>query len=279
MGYLDKHSIEIVNIIHPTYSINRDISGNIIKISCDKKERNESIIQFHIDKINNDIEIENFTKGLEQVIETVNLVVAQWRNMLEVVKSCKSQIDNAVKIVDDVNQLQEIKDFIDWMVSGNFVLLGVKEFDIKKNDKSQYILEEVKDREFGVFCSQYDEMRPSVINSTIPEIEESVKNPYIIEILKSRYRSKIHRIANAERVRVQKISPSGKVVGEYRIIGLFTSSAYNQSMNLIPIVRKRLLKLLKIQALLEVAITTKILLRFWNFTQEMNYFKYVIMIY
>ena len=244
VGYLDKYSIEIINIIHPTYLINRDISGNITKISCDKKDRNESIIQFHIDKINNDIEIENFTKGLEHVIETVNLVVAQWKNMLEVVKSCKSQIDNAVKIVDDVYQLQEIKDFIDWMVSGNFVLLGVKEFDIKKNDKSQHILEEVKDREFGVFCSQYDEMRPSVINSTIPEIEESVKNPYIIEILKSRYRSKIHRIANAERVRIQKISPSGKVIGEYRIIGLFTSSAYNQSMNLIPIVRKKALKVI-----------------------------------
>lgn len=244
VGYLDKHSIEIINIIHPTYDISRDISGKVKNIACDKEKRNESIIQFHIEKINNEIEINNFTKGLEQVIETVNLVVSQWRSMLEVVKSCKLQIDNSAKIISDRDYIQEIKDFIDWMVSGNFVLLGVKEFDIKKNKDSKHILEEVKGQEFGVFCSQYDEMKPSVINSTISEIEDSVKRPYIIEILKSRYRSKIHRVANAERIRIQKISPSGKVIGEYRIIGLFTSSAYNQSIKLIPLVRKKAQKVI-----------------------------------
>ena len=245
VGYLDKNSVEIKNVLHPTYHVVRDEDGSLKSISFENKKCNESVIQLHVDKITSDIEIESFTKGLSQLIKTINLVVDSWKKMVEVVNGSIAQIDNAELFIKNKNHLQEVKDFITWLLQGNFVFLGVKEFDIKKEEDSTYSLQGVKNSEFGVFCSQYDEMRPNVVNSTPKEIADSVANPYVLEIVKSRYRSKIHRIANAERIRIQKIAKDGSVIGEYRIIGLFTSSTYNQSVSLIPLVRRKIEKVIK----------------------------------
>lgn len=243
VGYLDKNSVEIENVIHPTYKITRKEDGSIDKISFSNKERNESFIQLHINKINNEVEIKDFANGLSQLIETINLVVNDWPKMLEMIKGSLINIDNIANFVKNDSYISEIKDFISWVIDGNFVLLGIKEFDIKK-DKDKYVLNGVDNGDLGIFSSPHDEMRPGVINSTPQEIADSVKNPYIIEILKSRYRSKVHRIANAERIRIQKFSNDGKVIGEFRIIGLFTSSAYNQSVTSIPLVRRKVDKVI-----------------------------------
>ena len=53
----------------------------------------------------------------------------------------------------------------------------------------------------------------------------------------------IHRVGNAERIRVQKISDKGEVIGEYRFVGLFTSAAYSQSPSVIPLVKDKISKL------------------------------------
>ncbi len=244
VAYLDKHSIEIKNVLHPTYNAVRKNDGSLQEISYEGKDRNESVIQLHLNKISSQQEIDFLTNGLKQLIETINLVVADWVKMSKAVVESINTLQGAQSIVKK-EKLAEIKDFIDWLVKGNFVLLGVKEFDINKEKDGSYSLKGIKNAESGVFCSQYDEMRPGVINSTPREIEDSVKSPYVLEILKSRYRSKVHRIANAERVRVQKFDGNGNVIGEYRIIGLFTSSAYNQSVTNIPLVRRKVEKVIQ----------------------------------
>ena len=97
----------------------------------------------------------------------------------------------------------------------------------------------------GLGRSQYDDIRPHPFSLSSDEVLHSVKNPYLVEVVKSRYKSLIHRIANVDRIRVQKFDKSGKVIGEYRFVGLFTSSVYYQSANLIPIIRKKISQIIE----------------------------------
>lgn len=244
VAYLDKHGIKVRNIIHPIYSASRDASGKLQEISAAKDGKKESVIQLHIDKTTSESDIEMLQKNISKIIGSVALVVEDWKSMIDLTKKAQQQVDNAKKIVKDAKDLSEIKEFLSWVIDGNFVLLGAKEFDIKEVKKGEYSLEEVKNGGFGIFRSEHSDLRPEVINSSFEEVSDSVLNPYVIEILKSRYRSRIHRVANAERIRIQKISDDGKVVGEFRFIGLFTSSAYHGSINSIPLVRGKVAKVI-----------------------------------
>ncbi len=230
---LDKHGLNVKNIIHPIYSVVRDSKGELSKISEDKNATQESLIQLHVEKIFDQNELKAAQVKIEEIIENVGLVVKDWKQMVGLAEVASNQVKGD----------KEAKEFISWILDGNFIFLGAKEFSIQKVAKETYKLEEVSEG-FGVFRSKQDDFRPLVANNSPEEVCDSVNNPYTVEILKSRYRSRIHRNSNAERIRVQKISAKGEVIGEYRFIGLFTSSAYSCSISQIPLIRKKIAKVI-----------------------------------
>lgn len=244
VSYLDKHGVRIKNIFHPIYSVSRDASGKFQSISAAENSQQESVIQLHIDKTTSTSDIKMLEENIAKILKTVALVVGDWKPMVALAKRAQEQIDNAKNLGKKDKEISEIKEFISWIIDGNFILLGAKEFNIKEDKKNEYSLEEVKNSSCGVFRSQYDELRPDPVNLSCEEIREVIKNPYVIEILKSRYRSRIHRATNAERIRVQKISSDGKIIGEFRFIGLFTSSAYHGDLNSIPMLRGKVAKVI-----------------------------------
>ncbi len=237
---LDRLGIEIKNSMHPIYSPKRDKSGILVEVDCKDCAKDESVIQFHTSKINAAYQ-EKIITAIAQLLETIKIVVKDWRQMVDSVKALEGMISYNKK--SEIEN-SEIKEFISWLVDKNFILLGFKEFNFK-NDKGEYSLEGVDSAALGVFHAKYEEYIPNVVNSSSKEIIDSIKNPYIVEILKSRYKSKIHRNTNAERIRIQKFSKDGEVIGEYRIIGLFTSSAYSQSPSHIPLVKNKIAKVIK----------------------------------
>ena len=240
VAFLDKQGIKINNIIHPVLNVNRDKSGKLIEISNFTGSKLESLIQLHIDKIANQSEINILKEIICKIIETVGLVVEDFDKMKDLVKKSLSQIDNAKKIVKNSKEIDELKEFLNWILAGNFVLLGAKEFDIKSNQENNFSLFEIAGSGSGVFRSTHKDFCPEVVNSSPEEVGDSVHNPFVIEVIKSRYRSKIHRSTNAERIRVQKISPEGKVIGEFRFVGLFTSSVYFSSIFSIPLLKNKI---------------------------------------
>ncbi|MSP33668.1 MAG: NAD-glutamate dehydrogenase [Rickettsiales bacterium] len=233
---IDKFGIEVKNVIHPIYDVTRNKSGVLQSISANKNSKSESLMQFHIAKID-DKNAVALKDSISKLLETIRIVVEDWKQMVIAVKVLQNKIITKKKSAAEIS---EIKNFISWIANGSFILLGFKEFDFVNNK-----LKPVDSSALGVFRVPYEEFRPNVANSSVQEIAEVVKNPYIVEIVKSRYKSQIHRNANAERIRVQKFSSSGEVIGEYRIIGLFTSSAYSQSPSQIPLINGKISKVIE----------------------------------
>ena len=238
--HFEKLNIEIKNILHPVYSVARDKDGELLNLSDSDNLLKESVIQIHLSHISSKNEIKNLENDLTKILETVRIIVDDWKKITTVAEFSKKQLNNA-KIGED---LEEIEGFVDWIINNNFIFFACLEYDIREKN-GEYLLEEVDGSRLGLGRSQYDDIRPHPFSLSSDEICHSVKNPYLVEIVKSRYKSLIHRIANVDRIRVQKFDKSGKVVGEYRFVGLFTSSVYYQSANLIPIIRKKISQIIE----------------------------------
>ncbi len=231
----DKFGIEIKNIIHPIYCPSRNQNGDLQKLlkNHDAKEKQESLIQIHLEKIYNPDELKNIVEQLTRLLTAIQMVVDDFQKMVDLANKAKKSLNK---------NSGEISDFIDWITNGNFIFLGCLDLDIVKKENGE--LEFETKANYGVCRSEFKDFAPRCNNCSAKEISATITNPFLIEVLKSRYKCQIHRIANSERIRIQKFSVDNKVIGEYRFLGLFTSSAYNQSANLIPLVKNKITKVI-----------------------------------
>ena len=73
-----------------------------------------------------------------------------------------------------------------------------------------------------------------------PEIRAVLEEPRALFITKSASRSRVHRRVFMDYVGVKRYDAAGKPVGEFRILGLFTSTAYAAETRPIPYVRRKI---------------------------------------
>ena len=73
-----------------------------------------------------------------------------------------------------------------------------------------------------------------------PEIREFLKEPKLLIVTKSAVRSRVHRRAYMDYVGIKQFDAAGKLAGELRIVGLFTSTAYTQMSSAIPYLRRKI---------------------------------------
>lgn len=242
VALIESLGYDIINIIHPIYYTKRNKNGDLISISNknDENDQADSVIQLQIKGEIDKNEKSIIKKQLESLLNTVSLVVKDWQKILEAVSEVKKEISETVKKEDEA---KEINEFLSWLQDKGFIFLGFQEFSYKKT-KSKYSLNPIDKTALGIFNAKYEEYKPRVANSDHDNIIDFIKKPFTLEILKSSYRSKIHRIVNAERIRIQKFDKNNNAIGEYRIIGLFTSAAYCQRSSSIPIIRNKINKVL-----------------------------------
>lgn len=234
----ENRELSIKNIIHPIISVDRDNNNKVKSIAEFSDQNNESVIQIHCEKIHDIEEIKSIIFEIKKILETCDLVVSDWPEMLSVTNKAKQNLLSYKNKLQNID-IEEFGDFISWIENDNFIFLGLVEYDISQKD-GEYKLNRVADRLWGVLRSDYDKIIPNIYNIDSNSVKDSIDNPYFVEILKSQYISKIHRHSYAERIRIQKFDDNGKVCGEYRLIGLFASSAYYQSCDMIPLIRRKI---------------------------------------
>ena len=73
-----------------------------------------------------------------------------------------------------------------------------------------------------------------------PEIMAFLKEPRPLIIAKANIHARVHRRVYLDYIGVKRFDASGNLIGEQRIIGLFTSTAYTRSAHGIPYLRRKL---------------------------------------
>ena len=78
-----------------------------------------------------------------------------------------------------------------------------------------------------------------LVNIT-PEMVEFLKEPKLIIITKAAVRSRVHRRVHLDYIGIKRFDRDGRLIGERRFCGLFTSTAYTRPARTIPYLRRKL---------------------------------------
>ncbi len=209
--------------MHPLFTVKRDDKGNLL--SFDKDGSKESLVCISIQgKIADNLSKE-IIKTILDTLNKVDTTYNAWAGMLQ-------SIDESIKTVDSLTEvfskeeIDESKEFLEWIKKENFTFLGCVDFDISKKT----ILNVKGD---STIWDDGNEIKHLIY-------EENHDTNKIIEFGKLDKISTVHRSNFIDFVIVKNFDKNKKFSGGRVFIGLYGSNVDYQSVRKIPILREKL---------------------------------------
>jgi glutamate dehydrogenase len=247
MAELSARHAKVRLVVHPIFAVARDAAGHLERVSTEEPategERRESFIHIHLDRIADVATQNTLILGLEQALADVSVAVHDWRPMLARVSDLIADMKANPPPLPESERTESVE-FMEWLVAENFTFLGIREYRVTGHDREPQL---IPDSGLGVLRrADAHELRARAGQEVITAaLHKFYAEPTALLITKASLRSRVHRRVFMDMVSVKRFDANGNVCGEFRIVGLFTSTAYTRSTRSIPYLRKKVDALLK----------------------------------
>jgi glutamate dehydrogenase len=254
---LNRRAITLHNIKSTLLDVARSQDGELVRVQAvaqrkadDASEwQQEAVIFLEVAALVSEAERLETQSAIKEVLVEVAGVVADYQPMLECIREVRQGLDYA----PDQTQAQECQAFLDWLVDSHFTFLGLRTLDLQEPGSSVQLREDPATR-LGVF-------RRTEPDGGLIGAEGFYAGSELISFSKSATRSTVHRRVYPDYVVVKRFSPQGEVVGETRILGLFTYTVYSLSPRTIPLLRQKVERIMARSGLAPVSHDGKNLVR------------------
>lgn len=237
------HAIHLV--VHPQLVVRRDITGKLLEI-CDFGENDprldeiadacvESWMHVEIDRTDDPDEFRAIEVKLNDVLRDVREAVEDWPRMRQRAQDIADELEAADLPVDD-DEVAEASELLRWLADDHFTFLGYKEYLLDEVD-DETVLRSVTASGLGILRA--DQAVSAAFAKLPPEVRVKAREKRLLVLTKANSKATVHRPAYLDYVGVKMFDDNGEVIGERRFLGLLTSSAYNESVMRIPILRRR----------------------------------------
>ncbi|HET7276396.1 MAG TPA: NAD-glutamate dehydrogenase [Longimicrobiaceae bacterium] len=240
--YLSAENIAIQHYIYPVLRVQRDESGRIVEIGEPSGGNLEALIHCEISKIDDPERQRAIQSEIERRLADVVSSTSDFKAMISALHETMDRVrKNAQRFPDRAQELEETDEFLRWLEEDNFVFLGSRTYDIEEVDGERYLRVE-PDSGLGILSQE--EMSTYAGGVRLSEVPEELRRrivggPVLI-VSKTNAESTVHRRARMDYIGIKKLDAEGRVVGERRFLGLFTSKAYAEPADAIPILRRKL---------------------------------------
>ncbi|HET8700082.1 MAG TPA: NAD-glutamate dehydrogenase [Nitrococcus sp.] len=246
MMALNRLGLTIHLIIHPVLTVRRERQGRLQQI-CEPAEqqatRNEAWMHFEIDRQTEASALQEIHRETAAVLEDVRVSVEDWQSMREQLGRIIRALHRSHPPVER-DDLAEVLAFLRWIRDDNFTFLGYRRYDLRRS-RAGYELRAIADSGLGLL-RQTSGHRISSSFAVLPEdVRSRARDPEPLILTKSNSRSSVHRPGYLDYIGIKRYSHKGEVIGEHRFFGLFTSSAYNHSPRVIPLLRRKVARILE----------------------------------
>ncbi|WP_375456829.1 NAD-glutamate dehydrogenase [uncultured Methylobacterium sp.] len=226
-------------VAHPILGVERDAAGALLRVVGETTAdahgalNRESFIHIHLDRLDAGAARERVETGLAQVFRDVALVTDDHDAMLARLGDLTEGYGRNPPPLPE-GEVAEARAFLHWLRDGHFTLLGMREHALSgeahpaSDRESLGIL-----RDPGLAVLR----RGRALVDMTPEIVAFLEEPHALIITKASLKARVHRAAHLDYVAVKLFSPTGKLTGEVRIVGLFTASAYTALAREVPYLR------------------------------------------
>ncbi len=250
---LNRHRADINLILHPRLAVRRDVTGVLHGVSgsvdgaqAAPGEITESWIHVEIAGPGDRVSRSGLEAGLRRVLDDVRVTVEDQPKMVAAAASL------AVSVAGDETGAplpgrtgpqslngrdQEAGELLSWLADGHFIFLGHREYDLVPGDDGE-ALRAVPGTGLGFL--RHDREGSESFAALPADIRAKAREPHRLVLAQGNSRSTVYRNKYLGYVSVKKLGGDGRVIGEWRFLGLYTHSAYTESIARIPLLRRKL---------------------------------------
>src|SRR5580692_10457831 len=245
---LTQRSLTLHLLTHPIFAVARDASGNLLSLQergeeskvkkqpGGKKLRLESFQHIEVDRIVDPASLNSLAAQIERSMRDVRVACADWARMRNATRQMTQEL-SALSEQIDANDLSEALALLAWMEDRHFTFLGYREYRLQGR-KGQEALRPVEATGLGILRRGHRHTT-STNRSLASDIRRQSRSRDIVLVTKANLVSTVHRSGHVDYVGIKHFNTQGRLIGEKRFLGLWTSSAYNSNPREIPVLRHK----------------------------------------
>ncbi|NHC16253.1 NAD-glutamate dehydrogenase, partial [Motilibacter sp. E257] len=232
-------------LLHPQLAVRRDADGRLEDVlgpaaaSCPQGCLAESWM--HLELSGERTTPDELAAAVRGVLGDVRVAVEDWQPMRT--QSLRMADELAAERPAGIGaaEADEAVELLRWLAQNSFTFLGYADYALEPDGTG---LRRVPGSELGILRPHEPATRPvqaegPVVRRFSPEAAAIASEPRLLVLTKANSRSTVHRPAYLDHVGIKTFDGSGRVVGERRFLGLFSSTAYSESVLRIPVLRRK----------------------------------------
>ena len=250
-GELNRRNLTIHTIASCNLPVQRDAAGGLLAVLPDEQaaqraEAEEAVLYFEIGRHSNPAELEELRLTLVEILQEVALVVDDF----PAVCGRLEDVEQAILGSDCVEQAlrSEAAAFINWLRQAHMTMLGYEYLAVESAGEAKQRVVVDQEASLGLLRHRTTRGRTD-LTSDLQHMSQDELLRRQLSFSKSRIRSRVHRLSYPDYVEVKAYNDEGVVVGQHRFIGLYTSSVYTMNPKLIPILRRKVERVMEMSRL------------------------------
>ena len=181
------------------------------------------------------------TEGVQRVLRDVRESVEDWAKMHAQVLAVVGELTDAPPPLPDA-EVRQGRDFITWLADDHFTFLGYREYGLEV-DGGEDVLRVRPGSGLGIL--RRERSRSGSFERLPPAVRAKAREPRPLIVTKANSRATVHRGSYLDYVGVKAFDADGRVTGERRLLGLFTTAAYSEPVLRVPVVADKVRQVLE----------------------------------
>jgi glutamate dehydrogenase len=236
---LTRQGVSILLVVHPVLLVSRDDDGRLREVPGAAGEP-ESWVHVEVERVPDQDRKDAIAARLQEVLADVRIAVEDWGQLAATATSVAADLLQAPPPGVPEQDVAEAAELLRWLAEDHATLLGYSGY-VRGGSGVQ----PVEGTALGLL-RRHGAGLDGLVGSA-PQALAGAQAPSLLVVSKAPFRSTVHRPAFLDSLAVRRFDGEGTVVGEHRFLALFAAAAYTESVQRIPVVRR------KAQAVLEAS--------------------------
>jgi glutamate dehydrogenase len=241
---LNRNGLVIHLPIHPVIAVRRDEDGELVEVLEPEAPDGirESFLHFEVDRQSEPEVLDRLRAGVERVLVDVRNAVEDWPAMREQVHRILEEYAERPPVEEA--ELAEARALLEWIDDHHFTFLGYRAYDLV-TEEGEDVLRPVPGTGLGILRQGEAKPASASFAKLPPEARRLARERHVLILTKANSHSTVHRPSYLDYIGVKRFDEQGQVIGEWRFLGLYTSAAYNRNPRDIPVLRRKVAKVLE----------------------------------
>ena len=227
-------------VVHPMMRFRRGEDGRIDALlpvdDAGEGSIVEAVIHIEVDRQTEQEVLDAIAVEVRSALDDVRMAVEDWGGMREQLRRSIEDLQSPPPPVDR-DELDEVSAFLEWIENNHFTFLGFGDYRVESTGSRDRFVPE-PGTGLGLLRDESGHAAKAFSNLPPPR-QRDRQRPELLVVTRADTRSTVHRPSYPDYIGIRQLDADGKIRGERRFIGLYTSTAYNRVPRDIPGLRRK----------------------------------------